>query len=462
MPRLRNSLGLKVLWAYLAGVAFSVLLISLGGLMLVSFRGEVLDMRLAEQAKDLSQRLEFNDQGLPTALRPSEQQVDWIYDSLQDELAYRVLDASGRAVLHSPAGPAFWPPLAATPTESAANGFSFKRGEADIHVETHAVHRASRTWYVQYAGSTRMADLFQVEFALPLIGKVILLFSLILLVVFGACSYVILWRAFRPLRSLSAAAMAISPRSLDARLSEAGVPSEVAPLVDGFNRALDRLEHGYRVQREFLASAAHELKTPLALIRAQVELGDRTPDRDSLLQDVEHMTRQVQQLLLLAEASEATNYSFGPVSVLDLAKDVAGYLQRIAQAAAVQIEVFEKLPAPMWMADRNAFFTLLKNLVENAIQHSPPGATISIGADEWTLTVRDWGSGATEAQVSQMFTRFWRGAHRRDVGAGLGLAICMEVAQTHGWALRARRMDPGLRFELQRSPQAPTTHPAAG
>src|ERR1700739_2460099 len=87
----------------------------------------------------------------------------------------------------------------------------------------------------------------------------------------------------------------MSLRSLETRLSEAAMPRELRPLIRAFNEALDRLQQGYRVQQEFLASAAHELKTPLALIRGQVELSD-SPDRDLLLGDIDRMARQVAQL----------------------------------------------------------------------------------------------------------------------------------------------------------------------
>src|SRR5690606_28039323 len=131
------------------------------------------------------------------------------------------------------------------------------------------------------------------------------------------------------------------------------VPSEIAPLVHSFNSALDRLEHGYRVQQEFLATAAHELKTPLALIRAQVELREVGEDRDALLGDVEHMTRQVQQLLLLAEASEVQAYSFAIIDVREVAQDVVANLQRMAEAAHVHV-TFSSASVARWQADRGA------------------------------------------------------------------------------------------------------------
>jgi signal transduction histidine kinase len=247
---------------------------------------------------------------------------------------------------------------------------------------------------------------------------------------------------------VSESAAAISPRSLHARLETHAVPTEVAPLVHSFNRVLDRLEQGYRIQQEFLATAAHELKTPLALIRGQIELLGDGEDRRSLLGDVEHMTRQVQQLLVLAEASERQNYSFAAVDVRDVARETASYLQRMAQAADVRVTVREDGAGAPWLADRGALFTLFKNMLENAIQHAPRGTEVrvEVGAEE--VSVRDWGPGVSEEQLSLMFSRFWRGAHRRDRGAGLGLAICREIALAHGLTLSAQRAEPGLRLCL--------------
>jgi signal transduction histidine kinase len=301
---------------------------------------------------------------------------------------------------------------------------------------------------MQMAASARLAELLRLEFALPFMGIGIVLFSSVLLFVFGVCAYITLKQVQKPLREVSASAAAISPRSLHARLQSTGVPTEIVPLVESFNRVLERVEHGYRVQQEFLATAAHELKTPLALIRAQIELLEASTDRASLLKDVEHMSRQVQQLLLLAEASEAHNYDVAQTDVLDVAREAASYLRRMAEGTGVSIEVSGSSDAIAWSADRSALFTLLKNLLENAIQHAPAGTVVRIDVVAASLSVRDRGPGVTPDQLDKLFIRFWRGAHRRDHGAGLGLAICHEIAQAHGWTLTAQSADPGLRLVL--------------
>src|SRR5690606_8852477 len=98
-------------------------------------------------------------------------------------------------------------------------------------------------------------------------------------------------RLVRPLQRASGIASRISPRNLSSRLQVEGLPSELQPLIDALNDALARLEQGFRVQQEFLANAAHELKTPLSLLQAEVELGEA--DRETLLRDIGQMARQV-------------------------------------------------------------------------------------------------------------------------------------------------------------------------
>ena len=202
------------------------------------------------------------------------------------------------------------------------------------------------------------------------------------------------------------------------------------------------------MQQEFLATAAHELKTPLALIRAQLELMPENEERDWLLSDVKYMSRQVQQLLLLTEVSEEQNYKFCTVEMSQIAVEALSYLQRMADAAAVKLILNDQSDGAEWQADKGALFTLLKNLLENAIQHAPAGTEVILTLSADSLTVRDFGPGVAEDELSQLFNRFWRGEHRRDIGAGLGLAICQEIAVTHHWTLSACKAEPGLSFTL--------------
>ncbi|GGX19318.1 histidine kinase [Pigmentiphaga litoralis] len=446
-PAWLNSLSLKVLFAYIVGVILSILLVVLGAFLLTTFhRDFLLKKDLAQHTRDLADAVRFDNKGIPIGLGADHDSDQWIYQSLNQETAYRVLDESGRLVLVSAAGEEFWPPSEAW--RPGRNTLSFERSGIQMHSFIEPIEHHGRTWYLQFATSTRLMNFMYQEFTLPFMGAGVALFSLVLLFVFGVCAYVTLGYTLRPLRELSESAASISPRVLHARLRTAAVPREIAPLVDSFNHALNRLERGYRLQQEFLATAAHELKTPLALIRAQVELGEDSDDRVSLLGDVEHMTRQVQQLLLLAEASEVQNYNFAQVDVQEAVEEVITYLQRMAVTADVRVTLVGEAFGARWQADRGALFTLLKNLLENAIQHAPQDTEVQVDVGPTVVTVRDWGPGAKPEQLPQLFSRFWRGAHRRDHGAGLGLAICQEIALAHGWALSAHSATPGLLLRL--------------
>lgn len=442
-----SSLGLKVLVAYVLGALVSIALAVAAAVWIV--QNDVLaGLELAERAESLARNVEFDGNGKPSGFNAGEPDLGWLYDSLPHETAYRVLDATGNAVLLSKAGEAFWPPKESSP-RLERGGFVFERNGVTLHGATEPFVHQGRQWYLQHAASARLMHLIQHKFALPFMGVGIGIFSAVLIIAFGFCAYLTLGYALKPLRNISESAAAISPRSLHARLETDTVPLEISPLVDSFNLALERLERGYRLQQEFLANAAHELKTPLALIRAQIELSDKDKSsREALLSDIEYMTRQVQQLLLLAEASEAQNYNFIDVRVQEVAHEVVSYLQRMAEAANVHLAVFALTDELVWKADPGALFTLLKNLLENAIQHAPVETSVHMVLKSDTVTVRDFGSGVDVAQLPLIFERFWRAEHRRDHGAGLGLAICQEIALAHGWRLTAERAEPGLRFQL--------------
>lgn len=445
-PTRLNSLRLQILLAYVAGSLFSIALLVVAAVA-AQQSNLLIQFDMSDAAEGMAEKIRFDNEGKPTGFDSDAYDVSWFFDSPQREAAYRFLDSAGNVTALSGAGASFWPadrnqlPLSRGP-------FEFHQGGITIYGSTMPVEHAGKTWYLQFAASARFMNIIHEHIALPLMGFGITVFSIVLLIVFGVCGYVTLRYTLRPLQEMSASAAAISPSSMHARLKTEAVPSEIAPLVDSFNHVLGRLEQGYRVQQEFLATAAHELKTPLALIRAQIELLEEGAERKSLLNDISHMTRQVQQLLHLAEASEVQGYQFNVINVHDVATEAAEFLKRKADGARVKLVLLDN-PAPVqWLADRGALFTLFKNLLENAIEHALPGTDVLLVVSPASISVRDKGPGVDAALIPMLFTRFWRGAHRRDHGAGLGLAICQEIALAHGWVLTAERAEPGLRFRL--------------
>lgn len=442
-----NSLRLQVLLSYLAGMILSVILLVLAAVW-VLHDNTLARMDLADAAAGISDDIRYDDNGMPVGFAAKVEDVTWLFESVPRETAYRILDEAGNVVLQSGTGESIWPEGKASP-RPVRGLFDFEHNGLTMHGATEPIIHNGKIWHLQLTASTRFMELMHRHIALPLVGAGVALFSVVLLLAFGLCAYITLRYTLRPLKEISRSASTISPYSLDIRLPVKGVPTELIPLVNSFNQALERLEHGYRVQQEFLATAAHELKTPLALIRAQLELMPETEQRNWLLHDASYMSRQVQQLLLLAEASERQNYKFIRVNVPQQVAEAVAYLQRMADAALVQLNLELHASDVISQADKGALFTLLKNLLENAIQHAPESSTVSVDVFSDNITVRDHGPGIEDAQLPKLFDRFWRGAHKRDTGAGLGLTICREIALAHGWVLSAHKMQPGLMFRLQ-------------
>jgi signal transduction histidine kinase len=150
----------------------------------------------------------------------------------------------------------------------------------------------------------------------------------------------------------------------------------------------------------------------------------------------------------LAEASETQNYVFEAVDVAAVAEDVVDYLRRLAEAREVYVDIRCAPGIPTLLADRGALFMLLKNLVENAIQHSPISGVVAVTVDTGHVCVHDEGPGIAVGELPKLFTRFWRGPTRRNDGAGLGLSICQEIAAAHKWDLAARSTGHGAEFTL--------------
>lgn len=363
-----------------------------------------------------------------------------IYDAMPRDAAYLLRDASGRVLAHSAQGPALaalgsWQPD--TPVVVLRGGTMPVR----LQVAERRFERGGVSLQLRVGRSSRLADTLD-DYAGKLYLRAGAVAVLLALLTFMAVVCFTVRRLMLPLHRASEVAARIGPRNLATRLHVAAMPTELVPLVDAFNAALDRLENGYRVQQEFLAAAAHELKTPLALLRAEIEL-EGAADPALLLRDTELMARQVHQLLHLAEVSEGHNYRFERLDLRSALAEAVDYMSRLAERQAVYLDVAPRDGAgPEVEADAAAVFVLAKNLLENALHHAPPGTVVRVDVHAGGFRVQDEGPGVAEADRPSLFQRFWRG--RRDgQGAGLGLAICQEICLAHGWSIALAPAAPG-------------------
>lgn len=437
-----HSLGGRLLLASSAGLLAAAL--AAIALMWVSpwprTREDVLRTELEEEWEHLRDGLRVAPDG--TARVRLDAKNTAAYDAMPKDAAYLVLDAQGRTVLSSPEGPALEALRRMSPT-AAMQAAEVAGGGGVLQMMGGRLHHAGRDYTARVARSDRLVSTLG-DYAGELYVRAGLITVLIALLTFGLVVFFTVRHLLRPLHRASAIASAIGPRHLAARLQVEQMPCELQPMVEAFNAALDRLENGFRVQQEFLAAAAHELKTPLALLQAEIELGGAA-NTEALLRDTALMARQVHQLLHLAEVSEGHNYAFARIPLAACVQEAVDYLARAADRKAVHVALATAPALAPVEADAAALFVLAKNLLENALNHSPPGSVIHVRVDAAGFSVRDEGPGVAEADRPRLFQRFWR-AQRDAHGAGLGLAICQEICAAHGWRIALAPTGEGACF----------------
>ena len=459
-----NSLRNRVLAVLAASMVSSMALVSLASMVFWEpFTRWVLRDQIEDNSEELARHLLFDARGLPVQL---DQKVEpWLFDSLRTEAVLRVADAGGR-VAFATDGQLTVITRDGQPYEPVRHSFVFKRNGVAMHGATVPYDHAGRRWYVQFAVSDRIVLRMRESIGFDVLRQGLIALGATFVLVFLVTIHLSLRRALLPVRAASSAARRISPRTLSKRLPTADQPRELRPLVEAFNAALDRLQGAFKTQQEFLSNAAHELKTPLALIRAQVELAEPGVWREQILEDVDRVARQVQQLLLLAEASEQRNYRVEAIDPKPAVREVFDFMERVAGQRGVALGLRLSPELRLWQADRGALFTLLKNLVENAIQHSPPEGVVTLTVEPQGSSVTDQGRGVSEEDLPRIFERFWRGPDRREQGAGLGLSICAEIAAAHAWRLSAHQRSPGLEvrcdMRAEAEPETPAGHDAPG
>jgi heavy metal sensor kinase len=276
--------------------------------------------------------------------------------------------------------------------------------------------------------------------------------------------YLLAGRALAPVAAITDLAARIGAGDLRSRLNLRLPNDELGRLAGAFDSMLERIEHAFEQQKRFTGDAAHELRTPLSLMRSQVDLALARPRSAEAYQealrgldsDLERLTGLVATLLTLARADAGRLTA--ERAPFDLAFTVDLILEQYAPLAAESGVTLagEATPTPLF-ADEDLLVQALVNLVDNALAHTPPGGTVSVGcrrdgadADLW---VADTGAGIAPAHQTQVFDRFYRvdaGRSRQRGGSGLGLAICAAIAEAHGGTISlTSALGRGSRVEMR-------------
>jgi len=273
--------------------------------------------------------------------------------------------------------------------------------------------------------------------------------ALLLIAVVGVVVVTVL-SSLRSLRAVSHQASMLSLNRLEERLHVKNLPREVVPLVQAVNASLDRLEADYRVQREFTANAAHELRTPLATLRARLESRFSAQDLGDVAFEIEQLARLVEQLLCLARLDSREEFEVAEFDAYAVALEVARELAPVGLESDHYVTA--ATPDASVPTRGNATLTRLvfRNLIENAIQYTPSGTSITLSVDSAAVIIADDGPGITMPAGASLFERFRRGPNASGFGAGLGLAIAKCIMERQGGRLSLdAKEDRGARFIME-------------
>lgn len=250
----------------------------------------------------------------------------------------------------------------------------------------------------------------------------------------------------RPLRRLRQELAARQPQALQPLVLR-DAPTELQPLLDALNALFLRIGAVFEAERRFTDDAAHELRTPIAVIRTQAQValaetddGRRAHALRATLEGCDRATRLVEQLLMLARLEGRAAMERAPLDLAALARQVAADLAPGALDRGQVLELEADAPVPL---DGNAplLAALLRNLIDNALRYSPDGATVRVTLQPAPprLCVEDSGPGLAEADRARLGERFFRAAGLQAGGSGLGWSIVQRIVSAHGAQVTARR-----------------------
>jgi len=360
-------------------------------------------------------------------------------------VAFQIWEA-GQLRLHSANAPA-------TPLASREQGFSDSTVEGQ-RWRVFSSRDASGKVLIHVAELAEVRDKLARE-----VAKNLLYPLLVALPLFAILLWLAVGRGLRPLASLTREVASREPDNL-APLPVGAAPAEVLPLIDRLNRLFERIAASIQNERRFTADAAHELRTPVAAIKAQAQVArgaqdttERTHALDSVILGCDRAAHLIEQLLTLARLDSLQKSALESCELQTLAVEVIAEMTPLARQKNVQLELAEGETATV-QALPGLLRILLRNLIDNAVRYSPAGTQVQVRVDRENsqprISVSDNGPGIPVEERDKVPERFYRPLGTGEQGSGLGLSIVQRIAAIHGATLQlaAGEAGRGLRVTL--------------
>ena len=453
-PSFARTLSVRITLVALAAIVLQLLVV----VVINDFDYETLYLdHINYEAAALLKGVSIGPDG-PAFVLPSK--LTQFRDDAKAAYAFRVLDMDGRVIAahngelleavspwipNSPKTTDYWFKQLNARTLHIAGGRKYRVGDAHVLVETATLGDPARVhrWVVAYE---TLEDVWLPVMPFALSALLVTLFSV--------------RRALNPLESTAQQVEAIVPGNSALQLDLAGLPREAAVFASAINGLMQRMAAAAHSQKVFIASAAHELRTPLAVMLLELEKIDH-PRARRLEADVAGMAESVARLLVLARMDMMQPPELADLDITAVAGETVDRLR--AWAAAQQHEIELHLGPPQILrGDPAAIREALRNLVENAVKHTPAGTRIRVEVrPDGAVVVEDSGPGIPSELAAQLFEPFRKGDPSTE-GAGLGLTIVRRAVELHHGAVEVGRSSLGgaaftLRFDASRGSDASTS-----
>ena len=438
----RGSITVQVLGLEILAIVVVAVFLPL---VTVSMLHRTMDMQqrvvLSKQAEMIGAGLRYTGSRISVGLSPA---LEAVYQSAFDGRSFVILNQQGHDLVASP------------------GSRSVRRASIPLRGEGQLFHLGSVVGYSQpFATTTGLIWIVACQneddpgAVIDDVGRIFLSRYIVLLVVVLAIlpliSAVVLRRLVHQVRVVSARAADIGPQRPGLRLDESKLPIEVVDLARATNRLVDRLEETIAHQRAFVADIVHELKTPLARLKLQIDGLERGQEQAFLDRSIDKISHVISQMRDLSELEMLEISGRDAFDLRDVARDVAESAAPQIYSAAHKLELVVPEEPVNVLAGRVLIELALRNLVENARQHTPPGTVINVRISaDGTLEVRDDGPGMASEVKGKVMTRFWRADQSRTDNAGLGLSIVSRVCEVHGASLEIEtHAGKGSRFSFR-------------
>lgn len=262
-------------------------------------------------------------------------------------------------------------------------------------------------------------------------------------------------RSLTPVQASSQEAQEFTFDTPGRRLQSANLPGEIKPLVDGFNTVLDRLEAGIVAQKEFTAHAAHELRTPLSILRAHIGLLADKDVKAKLSTDVDAMGRMVEQLLAAARLEHSDPLQMERIDLVRVVRDACFAMWPLMLKESLRLEV-SGTENPAWIrGNADSISRAVRNILENALHYAPKDSAVDVDIAGTQVRIRDRGPGIAPEDRARIFDRFWRKSPNAGSGAGLGLYIVQATMKLHGGSVEVGALADGGTVFILTFPSCP-------